>query len=213
MTTPKQFNCYRCNHRNSPIKGEFCDICKIAADRNPFPYKGTYLPDIDEYDPNCKNCSGEGWHGGRNPISGDYLILSCSCNPEKLGPRPWEPWKEKDYGKVIPTHRFWNETCVLSLGCFPTTARGKAQSDQQAYQNVARRAKLIPQTKIPTKTLTSSSAPSSKASPLYWSTTTPGVSWGYCSLVMTGQVFRRCKINQKFSASGPVDDHQGRNQK
>jgi len=88
MTTPKQFNCYRCNHRNSPVKGEFCKICQVAATKNPFPYKGNYQPDIDEYIPDCKQCYGEGWHGGRNPINGDYLILSCSCNLEKLGPRP-----------------------------------------------------------------------------------------------------------------------------
>jgi hypothetical protein len=79
-------NCSRCHHPDSAE--DICNVCQIAATKDPFPYKGAYNPNLDEYAPDCKKCSGEGWYQCRNPISGDLVICPCTCNPEKLDPRP-----------------------------------------------------------------------------------------------------------------------------
>jgi len=79
--------CTRC-YDLCPKEQGMCEICQIAVTKNPFPYNGVYDSDKDEYIPECKDCYGEGWRGFRNPINADYIILPCSCNPEKLSPKP-----------------------------------------------------------------------------------------------------------------------------
>ena len=50
-----------------------------------FPYKGYYDPEKDEYIPDCKLCSGEGWTCfWKDPENPE--MHACECNPDKLYP-------------------------------------------------------------------------------------------------------------------------------